>query len=121
MVATMNQADDDSDQQRLASEDVRLRLTQLSMEQNAQHLSSLQLQHDVFKRARLQLVGQSQVLETGFTATSQSLHTLHGDVHSLQRTVQPIVSQASYLSHLPQLQSDFERMVLKSLPSLISD
>jgi hypothetical protein len=72
------------DQQRLASEDVRLRFTQLSMDQSAQHSSSLQLHRDTFDRTHLQLAGQSHMLESGFSATSRSLQSLHADVHSLQ-------------------------------------
>jgi hypothetical protein len=72
------------DQQRMASEDVRLRFTQLSMDQSAQHSLSLQLHRDTFDKTHLQLAGQSQMLESGFSATSHRLQSLHADVHSLQ-------------------------------------
>jgi hypothetical protein len=72
------------DQQRMASEDVRLRFTQLSMDQSAQHSLSLQLRRDTFDKTHLQLAGQSQMLESGFSATSHRLQSLHADVHSLQ-------------------------------------
>ncbi|CAG5188619.1 uncharacterized protein ALTATR162_LOCUS11996 [Alternaria atra] len=102
------------DQQRLASEDIRLCFTQLSLEQSTQHFSGLQLQRDNFDRTQLQLAGQSQILDTGFTATSHSLRSLHADVYKLQHSMQPIVSQTPYLGHLPRLQSTLERMVLTS-------
>jgi hypothetical protein len=106
------------DRQRLASEDVRLRFNQLSMEQSTQHVSGLQLQRDNFDRTQLQLAGQSQILDTGFTATSHSLRSLHTDVHKLQHS---IVSQTPYLGHLPRLQSTLERMVLTSFPLRVTD
>jgi hypothetical protein len=72
------------DQQRLASEDVRLRFTQLSMDQSAQHFSSLQLQRDMFDRSHLQLAEQSHLLESGFSDTSQSVQSLHADFRRFQ-------------------------------------
>jgi hypothetical protein len=109
------------DQQRLTSEDIRLQFTQLSMGQSAQHLSSLQLQRDVFDRTHLQLVRQSHALESGFSATSHSFQSLHADIHSLQHAVQPLVAQTSHLVALPRLQSTIERMVHTSLTSQIFD
>jgi len=103
-----------SDQQRLTSEEFRLLLTQLFTVQNTQHLSSLQLQHDVSDRTSLQLAGQSRMLESGFAATSHNLSNIHSDVHNLQHAVQPVASQASYLSHLPKIQSAVERMIRSS-------
>lgn len=93
------------DQQRLASEENRQRFTQLSMDQAAQHYSSLQLQHVVFDKTRLQLAGHSRVVETGFAATAHSLRSLHADVHHLQDTMQSLMT-------LPRLQSTLERLVL---------
>jgi hypothetical protein len=104
------------DQQRLASEDSRLNFAKMSMDSSAQHRSSLQLQRDVFDKTRLQLAGQSQILETGFSSTSQGLHHLHTNIHELRHMLQPIVSQTSYLGHLPQIQASIERMVLICLP-----
>ncbi|KAI4945832.1 hypothetical protein J4E91_007746 [Alternaria rosae] len=72
------------DQQRMATEGAQLRFTQLSMNQSAQHYASLQLQRDGFDRTSLQLAGQSHTLESGFSATSQSLQSLHADFHDLQ-------------------------------------
>jgi hypothetical protein len=93
------------DQQRLASEDVRLRFTQLSLDQTTQHHASLQLQRVVFDKTRLQLAGHSQVVERGFTATSQSIRSLHADMHHTQDMLQPIMS-------LPRIESTLERLVL---------
>jgi hypothetical protein len=75
------------------------------MDQAAQHHSSLQLQHVVFDKTRLQLAGHSRVVETGFAATAHSLRSLHADVHHLQDTMQPLMA-------LPRLQSTLERLVL---------
>lgn len=80
------------DQQRLAFEGTRLFYTQLSVDQNTHHFSNLQLQHDLFNQARLQLSGQSQTIETGFTATSHSLRRLHTDIHSLQAKLNEAMS-----------------------------
>jgi hypothetical protein len=96
------------DQQRLASEDFRLRFTQLSTDQNAQHHSNLQLQRIVFDKTQLQLARHSQVVERGFTATAHSLHSLHTDLHHIQNTLQPIMS-------LPRLESKLERLVIAPL------
>jgi hypothetical protein len=92
------------DQQRLASEDVRLRFTQLSMCQTAQHHSNLQLQRIIFEKTRHQLAGHSQAVERGFTATAHSIHSVHADVHRIQDALQPIMS-------LPRLESTLERLV----------
>ncbi|CAN9433493.1 unnamed protein product [Alternaria alternata] len=90
------------DQQRLASEHIGLRFTQLSLGQAAQHQSSLQLQHEIFDKAQLQLTENSQVVERGFTTTAQNIHSLHADVHLIQDTMQdtllPIVSQLGDLT-----------------------
>ncbi|CAN9380953.1 unnamed protein product [Alternaria alternata] len=93
------------DQQRLALEDVRLRFTQLSLDQTTQHHASLQLQRVVFDKTRLQLAGHSQVVERGFTATSHSIRSLHADVYHMQDTLQPIMS-------LPRIESTLQRLVL---------
>jgi len=78
------------DQQRLAFEDVQARFMQLSMEQSAQHYASLQLQRNVFDATRLQLAGQSNMLESGFSSTSHSLQSLHTGIHSLQAKLDEI-------------------------------
>jgi len=78
------------DQQRLASENARLHYTQLSMDQSIHHFSSLQLQRDVFDATSLQLAGQSHMLESGFSATSHSLQSLHTGIHSLQAKLDEI-------------------------------
>jgi hypothetical protein len=101
------------DQQRLASEDVRLRFTQLSMDQTAQHHSDLQLQRIIFDKTRHQLAGHSRAVERGFTTTAQSLHSLHADVHHIQDALQPIMS-------LPQIASKLEHLVLSSLLHICS-
>jgi hypothetical protein len=97
------------DQQRLASEDVRLRFTQLSMDQTAQHHSNLQLQRIVFDKTQIQLAGHSQVVERGFRSTAHSIHSVHADVQHIQDALQPIMS-------LPRIESTLERLVLT--PSL---
>ncbi|KAI4653234.1 uncharacterized protein J4E79_008748 [Alternaria viburni] len=78
------------DQQRLASEDARLHYTQLSVDQSIRHFSNLQLQRDVFDATSLQLAGQSHMLESGFSATSHSLQSLHSGIHSLQAKLDEI-------------------------------
>jgi hypothetical protein len=83
------------DQQRLASESSRLFYTQLSVDQNTHHFSNLQLQHDLFDQTRLQLSGQSQAIEEGFTATSHSLRRLHTDMHSLQAKLNEAMSMTA--------------------------
>ena len=91
------------DQQRLASEHIGLRFTQLSVDQTAQHQSSLQLQHEIFDKTRIQLAENSQVVERGFTTTAHNFHSLHADVHHIQDTLQPIVSQLELLVFAPLL------------------
>lgn len=78
------------DQQRLASENARLHYTQLSMNQSAQHHASLQLQRDGFDSTTLQLAGHSHILESGFSATSHSLQSLHTSMHGLQAKLDEI-------------------------------
>lgn len=80
------------DQQRLAFEGTRLFYTQLSVGHDTHYFSNLQLQHNLFNQTRLQLSGQSQAIETGFTATSDSLRRLHTDIHSLQAKLNEAMS-----------------------------
>jgi len=83
------------DQQRLASENARLHYTQLSMDQSIHHFSNLQLQRDVFDATSLQLAGQSHMLESGFSATSHSLQSLHADFRNFQEQLLEAVSTKS--------------------------
>ena len=83
------------DQQRLQSENARLHYTQLSVDQSLHHFSNLQLQRDVFDATSLQLAGQSHMLESGFSATSHSLQTLHADFRNFQEQLLEAVSTKS--------------------------
>ena len=62
------------------------------MDQSIHHFSNLQLQRDVFDATSLQLAGQSHMLESGFSATSQSLQSLHADVRNFQEQLLEAVS-----------------------------
>ncbi|KAI4606328.1 hypothetical protein J4E83_010136 [Alternaria metachromatica] len=78
------------DQQRLAFEDVQARFMQLSIEQSAQHYTSLELQRNGFNSTSFQLAGHSHIVESGFSATSHSLQNLHTGIHSLQAKLDEI-------------------------------
>ncbi|KAI4929085.1 hypothetical protein J4E85_005709 [Alternaria conjuncta] len=83
------------DQQRLASENARLHYTQLSVDQSIHHFSNLQLQRDVFDATSVQLAGQSHMLESGFSATSHNLQSLHADFRNFQKQLLEAVSAKS--------------------------
>jgi len=83
------------DQQRLASESARFHYTQLSVDQSLHHFSNLQLQRDVFDATSVQLAGQSHMLESGFSATSHNLQSLHADFQNFQKQLLEAVSAKS--------------------------
>ncbi|CAN9388921.1 unnamed protein product [Alternaria alternata] len=109
------------DQQRLASEDVRLQFTKLSMDQTAQHHSNLQLQRIVFDKTQMQLAGHSQIVERGFTTTAHGIHSVHADVHRIQDTLQPIMSLPQIVSKLEHLDAKLSEVTLATDSTLGTD